>query len=1255
MTDHSQQTGTPGSPVDAENSIIDNYQIPDRISEPTTLAAVANVEPVHGDTLVSTNATPEYGVPERILQATTIAAVANVEPVHGDTLVSTNATPEYGVPERIFEPSTIAAVAAVEPVHGESLASTRGVMVEDVDVNMPGALPDDSDRFYESDEEEPHILDAVKSAAHGAQETLGNLLGNASNLISSTVRRASTSRAVPPVDVATAGSTTGSVVGTVAGTVHAATDIARAVATNAAHTVADTVRPYLPQQAAAPATATVNPLDTDIIVTATARTVPGSDEVVAVDAHVVQTPLPPPVTASPPAQPTLVEKAQTAAGTARDLAASAYQTVAEKAGVATAVASDLTATATEKASGVAATTSQQGAVIAEKTRETATTAYDAAAYEALNAKAAAQVSANQSYEQSAQRTAAALEAAKEKAAVAVNAVEGAVGVAVVKASEVAESVKHTAEAAAHKAAEVAHSVAVPVVNTATAAKDIVVGAKDTVVGATTSAYQAAANTATTAKDTVVGTTSSAYQSAANTAGTVKERALGSAMEAPVAAEEAKPGVIATAQQKLADTAAAVSNAAANAKTGVASTVANATSAVTNTVSGATAAVSNTASNVASTVASAPSTAYNYVRGGPATNEAVTEQPSPVIPATGAIAPEYVQGVSGIGPEEQQEYSREEIADAEEAERARRNKPGESARQAFEHARQEASAFASGLREHLGEAGNIPALSVPRRELIREAEEAERAERGDATQFQRSLAEDQARAFTEGLKDAAGVDHLRSAVDVARTAQIHSAEESEREARVQSLEPAAALAVAAAVREGLNAGDSAAVGVARREVTRDAEEQAREEKINTEAGERSIAHNLATAFQEGVANANSSAAGVARLERIRDAEEQERADRIQEGWKAEALAHEQARLVASGLESVDLKHVTGAEQAKATREAEEAERERRIKEVTEEGHQAQVAPAVAAAVVEGLKQSHATGGVSNPAISIANRELGKDEEEKERQERIHSGDSLRNAGSPTKTAFAVRSGLLHEDNPATAVARKTADSEGVQEALPSVAGRGITPAHSNALPSPTKTAYDVVRSEAGQSPTSHNIPITDFGRNSPTKQFLGQESLLAPRPPTPERAESIAATQGSASSDENEAPKEAPKEAPVAKKDQDVGLRTIRPSPSEVVRESDILDDVAPATTSKQQDLTAPSESQATERSISPESRLSSSSLDSEGNKKPKKLHGLLNKAVGKIEVGFGKVTRNTGLIEKGQEMHAAGAAEIAQARERAAK
>ena len=46
-------------------------------------------------------------------------------------------------------------------------------------------------------------------------------------------------------------------------------------------------------------------------------------------------------------------------------------------------ASDLTATATEKASGMAATTTQRGAVIAEKTRETATSAYDTAAYEVM--------------------------------------------------------------------------------------------------------------------------------------------------------------------------------------------------------------------------------------------------------------------------------------------------------------------------------------------------------------------------------------------------------------------------------------------------------------------------------------------------------------------------------------------------------------------------------------------------------------------------------------------------------------------------------------------------------------------------------------------------------------------------------------------------------------------------------------------------------------------------------------------------------
>ncbi|KAJ3047472.1 hypothetical protein HK097_011507 [Rhizophlyctis rosea] len=96
--------GIPGNPM------IDYHQIPDGISEPTTLAAVPNVEPVNGDTLVF--ATREYGLPERIMEPPTIASVANVEPVNGDTLVSTNAI-SGGVPDRNFGPSTEAAVADV--------------------------------------------------------------------------------------------------------------------------------------------------------------------------------------------------------------------------------------------------------------------------------------------------------------------------------------------------------------------------------------------------------------------------------------------------------------------------------------------------------------------------------------------------------------------------------------------------------------------------------------------------------------------------------------------------------------------------------------------------------------------------------------------------------------------------------------------------------------------------------------------------------------------------------------------------------------------------------------------------------------------------------------------------------------------------------------------------------------------------------------------------------------------------------------
>ncbi|KAJ3043168.1 hypothetical protein HDV00_005784 [Rhizophlyctis rosea] len=1216
---------TPGGSADAENSVIDEYQVPERIQEPSTTAAVANVEPVEGASLASVGTTAL--IPDRILEPTTIAATANVEPVGATTLASTG---------------------------------TDAIIARDVDVVMPGALPEEDVRFYDSDEEEPTVSDALKTAAHSAQETLGSVVGTVSSLLSSVRRKSiNATRSVAPADAASAGATTGSVVGTVAGTVHAVSDV-----------VAEAVRPYLPHKAPAA------PVD-----------------------HEVHTPLPPPVTASEPAQPTLGEKVQSVAGTTRDLAASAYQTAAEKAQVAGAVAGDLASTAAEKASGVAAVTTEKANVV-----------YDSAANEALNARAAAQVSANQSYEQSAQKTEAVLDLLKDKASTALNYVEGAVGVAVVKAAEVASAVQHGAEATLHKAAEASNSAYTQAATTATAAKDRVVGAgaaaydtaatttqaaKERALGATSAAYGATASTVGAAKDSVVGTAaatrdaivgagSAAYNTTASTVGAAKDSVVGtaaatrdavagagsaaynatastvgSAKESVVntantayetvagkateakeralpATEATGPGIIETAQQKLAATAAAVS-----------SGVSNTTSSVT-----------NSASNLASTVASAPSAALNYIRGVPAEGEAADVQPSGLVPATGAFVPEYTQGVGAPAEELPKEYSTEEIKDAEEAERARRDRPGETARQAFEHARQEAAAFSSGMREHLGESASIPALAVPRRELIREAEEAERSERTEAQNVQRGLAEQQARLFSEGLKDAAGTDHLHSAIDVARSAQISSAEESEREARVKSLEPAAALAVAAAVREGLSADDSAAVGVARREVTRDAEEQARQEKLNTEAGERSIAKDLASAFEKGIADTQSDAADVARLERIKDAEEQERAERMQD-WKAEGLAHEQARIVSSGLDSVDLRHVSDGQQVKDLIDAEEQERDRRIREATEEGHKSEVAPAVAAAVVEGLQKSHEVGGITNPAIGIANREIEKDQEEQERQERIDSGDVLRNAGAPTQSAFAVRSGLLHESNPATAVARKIADSEGVQEPLPSVAGRGITPSTSNALPSPTKTAFDTIKSDVSQpSPTS--IPITDFGTN-PSSKLLGAEPLAVPAPATPERADSIAATQGSIVTEDNEAARAIDSDEKKPSQEEDVGLQKLRPSPSDVVRESDIVDDLAPYQEDKDS-LRVPEkgESQATlgERSVSPESResrKSTSSIDSNGNKKPKKIHGLYQKAIGKIELGIGKITHSEHLKERGEELHAAGAAEIAQARERAAK
>ncbi|KAJ3288246.1 hypothetical protein HK104_008258, partial [Borealophlyctis nickersoniae] len=55
----------------------------------------------------------------------------------------------------------------------------------------------------------------------------------------------------------------------------------------------------------------------------------------------------------------------------------------------------------------------------------------------------------------------------------------------------------------------------------------------------------------------------------------------------------------------------------------------------------------------------------------------------------------------------------------------------------------------------------------------------------------------------------------------------------------------------------------------------------------------------------------------------------------------------------------------------------------------------------------------------------------------------------------------------------------------------------------------------------------------------------------------------------------------------------------------------------------------------------------------DGGKKPRKVHGVYNKALGKLEVGMGKILRDETLIAEGQERHAAGAAEIDSVRAKA--
>lgn len=69
--------------------------------------------------------------------------------------------------------------------------------------------------------------------------------------------------------------------------------------------------------------------------------------------------------------------------------------------------------------------------------------------------------------------------------------------------------------------------------------------------------------------------------------------------------------------------------------------------------------------------------------------------------------------------------KDKILNVEEEERQRRIDDSKGVIHDKDHARNEALAYVKGMREHLGEAAEYPALGVPRKELIREYEEVER--------------------------------------------------------------------------------------------------------------------------------------------------------------------------------------------------------------------------------------------------------------------------------------------------------------------------------------------------------------------------------------------------------------------------------------------------------------------------------------------------------------------------------------------------
>ncbi|KNC96916.1 uncharacterized protein SPPG_07742 [Spizellomyces punctatus DAOM BR117] len=872
-----------------------------------------------------------------------------------------------------------------------------------------------------------------------------------------------------------------------------------------------------------------------------------------------------------------------------------------------------------------------------------------------------------------------------------NAASGTYNAAAGATRAVTEGASNVAAGTYNAAAGASNAVAQGASNAATAAKDTAVHAADVAGPPAQGVASKVVDTAKAATASVAAIPSAVGHGVVNAASAVGHT-VGSVVTSTAQTVAAIPsavghGITSTAQTVVAIPSAVghgISNAVSNVSSGVVAAGQTATEVGSTAVNKALelpSAATQTASNLASRVAS--------VLPG-ASKPAEEEVKEIALPETGAIIPtEYHQGALPLaeGPAEAEPTPLEDIVYAEEVERQRRDRPGATGRQYYEHSHQEARAFAEGIRVHLGEGGSIPALNVPRRELIREAENAEREERVQAERIQRSVASQQARAFSEGLSEA-GADASRghSAADIARLRQLDTAIEQEREARVESMSPNAARDVALAVKEGIVEGadeSNSAVHVARRELSRMAEETARDERTSGPQLEtQQTAEKVASLFQAGISGSTiNPATDVAKKGQIREAEDQEREERVQEGWKHQPHAHDEARVVREGLEKgVELNPVVGGSyKLNESRKAEEAERNRRLREQ-------ETCPTSGTNSAEALRHGlqEMEGAVERPlALNIAEREIRKSQEEDERQDRIQSNDSLRASGSPTQVAFALRAGLLRDDNAAIDLARSTAERDGISDPLNGKSGVGITPSgvhkstHHGHIPTIFEQSKGESRNVLVPGPT---VAFQDWGsRPLPEGSLLGQSSLpvggvtdqtIPPSsselteetggrrspPPTPQPTQQESATpfplpiskdipESSPTQDRPPTPSRSESvlihEAPAtttAEQEDSVGLETIRPRPS---------DDPNALTVP-----TPPPKDEQPRNRTSDDGSVSSTGSRRFSGEKPNKLHGKIEKAIGRIETSLGKVIHNEHLIAEGRERRAAGAAEVALAKER---